>query len=208
MPSLLNLADNINWGGQMKGYTEIINALEMIWSDQPRLDIRACRDEAFNLLDPVVENFLDFSWAALSEQLTDLFAEFNEEALDDIEATVVDAASYGLDLYLATILAENGRLTATGLKPARTEKLLKVIEQEELQSAILERYDLIPLIIQDYALDCLADLAEDVPDFSDQQWSQVNALRQGITAVATTTFLITAIHLENLYPLDPPQKAR
>ncbi len=187
-------------------YAEIMNALDMIWTEEPRLDIRACRDQAYDLLDSVLSDFADYTWITLNQQLDELIDELGQDEIDSIEDAIDDSAGYGIDLYLGCILVTNGRLTASSFKPARTEQVLKAIEHEELQLEIMERYDLIPLIFQDYSLNKLDDLLQQIPLLSQQPWSHIDGLRQGLMAVAMTSFLIAAIHLEDLYNFKPADK--
>ncbi len=184
-------------------YKELVNALDMIWEEKPRLDIRACRDQAYHLLDSVHNDFIDYAFVNLNEQISDLITEINDDDIDIIEDALEEAASdaifLGLDLYLGYILAAKGRLTATGHSPAKSEKIFKAIETKELQLEILERYDLVPLILQDYTADRLDFLVEEIPSLGKCAWSKVEGLRQTLLALSTTSFLITVIHMEDMY---------
>jgi hypothetical protein len=187
-------------------YSDIMNALDMIWHEEPRLDILACRDQAYSLLNSVLNDFADYTWVTLNQQLEDLLDEFSEAETDAIEEAIDDSAGYGIDLYLGCVLGANGRLTASSYKAAETDNVLKAIEHEELQLQILERYELVPLILQDYSLNRLDDLLEQIPQLNVQNWTQIDGLRQGLMAVAITSFLIAAIHLENLYDFEPAKE--
>lgn len=184
-------------------YQTIMDALDMIWDEKPRLDIRACRDEAYNLLDSVLEDFSDYIWNALNQDLPDLLNDLEEEDFEVIVDGVADAIGFGVDLYLGSVLAAKGKLTATGQKMANIEKIFAAMERKELHISIIERFDLVPLILRDYSVDLVESLTEEIDGFAEFPWSQVDSLRQVLLAAATTSFIFTAIHLENLYSFTP-----
>ncbi|MDA8442207.1 MAG: hypothetical protein M0Z55_07510 [Peptococcaceae bacterium] len=181
-------------------YSEIIQALDMVWEDKPRLDILACREEAYNLLDPALQDLSEFTWNSLQEQLIDNVAELGDEDIADIEEAVTDSVGFGVDIYLSCILASTGRLVSTGHKSVQTDEVLKVIEKPELQVTIMERFELVPLILRDFAQERLEALIAQISGLAELPWELVDSLRQSILALATTTFLISAVHLENSYP--------
>lgn len=177
-------------------YQELMHALNMIWDEKPRLDIRASRDEAYNLLDPALQDLSEYTWACINEMLEEgVLSQVSEEQVDEFEEAINDAMSFGVDLYLACALASAGRLTATGRSQVDTEEVLKIVEDPELQLSILEKYELVPLLLRDFAFDRLDNLTEFVPDLLEVSWAEVNEVRQNLLALATTSFLVAAIHL-------------
>ncbi len=180
-------------------YQSLMSALDMIWDEKPRLDVRACRDEAYSLLEAVLRDFTDYTWIALSEELAEMLDDLTEDDLDIIGDAVSESVAFGLDLYLGCVLASEGRLTSSGRKAAQTKKVFQALEQSELQAKIFERYDLAPVILRDYSGDILASLAEEIEDLGLSPWNQVDSLRQLLLNAATTSFIFTAIHLGNLY---------
>ncbi len=180
-------------------YQRLMSALDMVWDEKPRLDVRACRDEAYSLLDRVLRDFTDYTWTALNEELTDMLDNLTEDDIEVIGDAVSESVSFGLDLYLGCVLASDGKLTSSGRKAAQTEKVFQALEQTELHTEIIERYDLVPVILRDYAGDILDSLAEEIEDLGLSPWNQVDSLRQLLLNAATTSFIFTAVHLGNLY---------
>lgn len=189
-------------------YQALMAAMDMIWDEKPRLDIRACRDEAYTLLDAVLEDFTDYIWIALNEDLGEMLDQMKEDDVEVVVDAVADAVGFGVDLYLAENLAAKGKLTATGGKKASTETVFAAMEQKELHVSIIERSDLTPIILRDYSIDLMESLSEEITSLGDFTWSLVNNLRQMLLSAATTSFVFTAIHLEDLYGVYPGGKKR
>lgn len=181
-------------------YKDLMDALDMVWAEKPRLDILACREQAYQLLNSVLQVLTDYTDVTLNEQISELSLDLEDRDFDIMEDALEDAAHdsifLGIDLYLGWSLATHGRLTAVCNSPAQPEVVFKGLESKELQLEILAKYDLIPLILQDYTLERLDQLVEDAPGLQDCAWAKIEGLRQTLLAVSTTSFLISVIHFD------------
>lgn len=184
----------------MVKHNQLSEALDSLYEDQPRLDIRSGRDRMFEIMGPALEEYVDFIWEQVEENNT-VVQELPHKITREIYDKFFYAAGYGVDLYLAVRLAEDLKLHLPKLTKAKFDSLIQAIQDDDYEEELSEKHE-VSFLISTVTNNLLTGLTDEFPVIGEEPWNDVEEIRRVLEMVTRTGFLFAMIHWENLYPKE------
>jgi hypothetical protein len=179
-------------------HNQLSDALDDLYKDQPRLDIRSGRDRMFEIIGSALEEYVDFIWEQIEDNNT-IIQELPHKISREINDKLFFAAGYGVDIYLAVRLAEDSKLHLPKLEKAQFDLLIEAIRDDIYEEQLSERHE-IAYLITTVTSNIITGLIDDFPAMGEGKWKDVEEIRLVLEMLIRTGVLFTMIHWENLYP--------